>query len=103
MLIETIISIAVFALVIVAVTTLIAVSHNMLNTSQREYARIEGNINAIESMDNAAIAGGAPGSTSGTLTYTFSVPGSAAPEVEINQDIAIQGVGEIVFFAPKNT
>ena len=88
MLIETVISIAVFAIVMIAVTSLITVSYNILTESSEQYA--------IVREAAAEIEDGTVGSAGSSATITYSVSGSG--KVSDPQDANVYVDHPILFF-----
>ncbi len=89
MLIETVISIAVFALVMVAVSGLIAASYHMLSASAEQYEAVEQQCANVENNQDV----GEP-DRSHTLLFAFDDTAHTADQMEIR----IYSGSPIVFF-----
>ncbi|MDL2236361.1 hypothetical protein LJC56_00795 [Christensenellaceae bacterium OttesenSCG-928-K19] len=98
MLIETIISIAVFALVIVTVSSLIAAAYRMLGQAQSEDTRIAEACGRIELLSDEELA---EGDLAG-LEYSFKLTETSPEGASATQNVTVHREDEIVFFAPEN-
>lgn len=93
-LIEAIISIAVFAMVMLAVSTLLNVSTRMLSASSEQYQKIEAACNRIERSTYEAAG------TEASVEYHFSKDGAAPGQA--TQKVTWYKEGSIAFFVPKD-
>jgi Tfp pilus assembly protein PilV len=99
--IETIISLGVFSVVVLAATAMVTVSNNMLTSSRGQYLKTEEYIMQIETKDPAAW--GAPAASD--ITYTLYASGSPAPILPDSYRTASVNVYTglpIAFFAPAD-
>lgn len=79
-LIETIVSLAIFSIVMLVVTTMVTISYNVLEASERQYSDINATINNIEHGNTGASAD-TPG-----MTYTLEVDGETVDAPGGNTD-----------------
>ena len=89
LLIETIVSIAIFAVVMVAVSSMVAVAYNMLTASREQYEQIRQRCSDIETMQDV---GGYTGGT--VLQYQFDDAGNT----RVDTAIRVYEDGQVAFF-----
>ena len=88
LLVETIVAIAVFVVVMVAVSAMVTVSYHMLNASREQYGQIRQRCSDIETMQDVG------GYESSVLEFRFDDQNDS----QTNAAIRVYGEGPVTFF-----
>lgn len=89
LLVETIVAVAVFAVLMVAVSSMVAVSYHMLDASRKQYEQIRQRCTQIETMQDVGSY-----ETGNVLEYRFDDKNNT----ETNAAIRLYGEDTITFF-----